>query len=313
MTTTTQIMFPPGRWVSASIYDKQTKDDKGQPIPAEKQGYSIGYALPKTPGRDWRQEPWGQQIVAAAQADWPNGEANHPAFSWKVKDGDAGPNPNRIGSKANNQKEGWPGHWVLFFSSKFDAPIVNANGSENFALRAQKQIKKGDYIQIFGSVKGTNGRSANAGCYLNHDVIAFVGKGQEIVSANRPDPTKLGFGGALPAGATAVSAPAGAMAIGAVPPAAGAPASAGTSALGEAMGYGFQQAAAGATFGQVAVQPHTAFLTPGAPAAPVVPTSAPVAPPVRQMTGKAPGVTYEAFMAQGGWTDDLLRQHGYMF
>ena len=162
--------------------------------------------------------------------------------------------------------------------------MLNANGSENFAIRAQKQIVKGDFVQVAGSVKGTNSSATSPGCYINDEFIAFVGKGTPIVSANRADPTKLAFGGALPAGATAVGS---------------APAATVLPALA---------AAGAAVLAQVAVQPHTAFLTPGAPAAP----AAPVAPAARQMTDKAPGVTYEAFMAQGTWTDDLLRQHGYM-
>jgi hypothetical protein len=50
--------------------------------------------------------------------------------------------------------------------------------------------------------------------------------------------------------------------------------------------------------------PHTAFVTnAAAPAAPV--------PSARQMTAKAGGHTYEQLVA-GGWTDETLRQHGYM-
>ncbi len=284
MSTRVNIMFPPGRWVSGSIFDLVTKGDNGEALPEAKQHWSFGYAIPKTAGVDWRQESWGAPIANAAATDWPNGESKHPAFSFKVKDGDSA-HSSKPNAKAPKDHEGWPGCWIVFFrrGKQIGAtPIVNANGSENFALRAQKQIKKGDYIQVYGSCKGTNDRPANPGCYVNDDVIAFVDKGTEIVSANRPDPTKLGFGGgALPAGATAVAGPQ----------------VTGTAVL-----------PAVTTQPQVAVQPHTAFLTPGAPVAPTVP---PVAP-VRQMTGKAPGVTYEAFMAQGGWTDQLLRDHGYM-
>lgn len=58
------------------------------------------------------------------------------------------------------------------------------------------------------------------------------------------------------------------------------------------------------------------FAAPAAPPpAPVVPNPAilqvPPAAPVRTMTAKAAGATYEQFVAQG-WTDDMLRQQGYM-
>jgi hypothetical protein len=46
--------------------------------------------------------------------------------------------------------------------------------------------------------------------------------------------------------------------------------------------------------------------------APIVPNPAILNVPVpRQMTAKASGAPYEAFVAQG-WTDDMLRQQGYM-
>lgn len=287
MATIVNIMFPVGRWVSGSIYDLNTKDDKGQPLPENRHHWSYGVAIPKTAGRDWKQEPWGAQIVAAAAADWPNGESNHPSFSFKVKDGDSAIS-SRPNTKAPNQHEGWPGCWVVFFrrgKQIGEAPLVTANGAPDISLRAQKKIKKGDYIQVYGSVKGSNERPQNAGCFLNDEVIAFAGKGQEIVSKDRPDPTKLGFGGAVPAGATAATAAVPASAANTTP---------------------IVPAAAPAP---TAVQPHTAFLTPGA--APAAPPAAPAAP-VRQMTAKANGVPYEAFIAQGSWTDDLLRQHGYM-
>lgn len=291
MSTTVQIMFPIGRYVSGNLYDLVTKGDAGAALPENQQHWSIGVAIPKTPGRDWRQEPWGQQIAVAAAADWPNGESNHPSFSFKVKDGDSAVS-SKPNTKAPRDHEGWPGHWVLFFrrgKQIGEVPLVNANGTENFALRAQKQVKKGDYIQIFGSCKGSNNRPQNAGCYLNHDVVAFAGKGQEIISANRPDPTKLGFGGTLPAGATPAPVTA------TVP--------AGTTQV---------QMTATTLAAVTAVQPNPGFLTPGVPsAAPAVP-SAPPAAPVRQMTAKAGAATYEQFMATPGWTDELLRQHGYM-
>ena len=53
--------------------------------------------------------------------------------------------------------------------------------------------------------------------------------------------------------------------------------------------------------------------TPSAPPAPpVVPNPAILnVPAPKQMTAKAAGATYEQFVAQG-WTDDMLRQQGYM-
>lgn len=49
---------------------------------------------------------------------------------------------------------------------------------------------------------------------------------------------------------------------------------------------------------------------PAAPA-PIAPPPAPPAAPVRTMTPKAAGATYESFISNG-WTDALLIEHGYM-
>jgi hypothetical protein len=54
------------------------------------------------------------------------------------------------------------------------------------------------------------------------------------------------------------------------------------------------------------VQPAPNFLAP-----PPAAVGLPPAPTGPQMTAKAAGQTYEAFRASG-WTDELLRQHGYM-
>ena len=62
-----------------------------------------------------------------------------------------------------------------------------------------------------------------------------------------------------------------------------------------------------------AAAPQFAAPAPVAPV-PVVPNPAILQvapPPAHVMTAKAAGATYEAFIAQG-WTDDMLRQQGYM-
>jgi hypothetical protein len=61
----------------------------------------------------------------------------------------------------------------------------------------------------------------------------------------------------------------------------------------------------------VPVVPNTAVLAvPGVPAVPAAPPAPPAPPAVTpQMTAKAAGATYESFI-KGGWTDELMRQHG---
>lgn len=62
-------------------------------------------------------------------------------------------------------------------------------------------------------------------------------------------------------------------------------------------------------------QPPAAPVPEAQPAAPAAPTPAPCplgAPSGFKMTGKAPGVTYQAFRADPAWTDQMLIEHGYM-
>jgi hypothetical protein len=63
---------------------------------------------------------------------------------------------------------------------------------------------------------------------------------------------------------------------------------------------------------QPAVSGFGTSIAPVSPPAPIVPNAAFMTPPpVRVMTAKANGATYEQMLA-AGWNDDLLRQHGMM-
>jgi hypothetical protein len=121
--------------------------------------------------------------------------------------------------------------------------------------------------------------------------VSFQGFGPEIKT--RVDPGSVGFGaGPKPTGV--LSAPVGGMAapVGLPPALPGAAAS-----LPSAMPA------------PTAVQPSPGFLAP--PAAAPAPLPPPPAAPVRRMTDKAQGNTYEGLIAQG-WTEALLIQHGLM-
>lgn len=138
---------------------------------------------------------------------------------------------------------------------------------------ADGAIQPGYYIQVFGSVAGNKlVPNGTPGVYLNPIAVALVGEGERI--ASDIDTTKVGFGGAaLPAGATPVQA-------------------------------------AAPQFAALAM--HMAAVNPVS--VPVVPNPAILQVPVSAahvMTPKAAGATYEQFTAQG-WTDAMLREHGYM-
>lgn len=80
------------------------------------------------------------------------------------------------------------------------------------------------------------------------------------------------------------------------------------------VGFGKSAVPAGARPVTTAAAPQFAAPAPTPAAPPVVPNPAILQvapPPARVMTGKAAGASYEAFIAQN-WTDDMLRQQGYM-
>jgi hypothetical protein len=194
-----KILFPVGRFVGGSLTKGQQVEsngvkvvnDAGEPVLS----YSFGSAIPKTPGKDWKDEPWGQQMVAVATRDWPQGQYRTDKFSWKVTDGDSTiPNQNQ---KIPCEREGYPGNWVVYFSSRYTPNTVNATGSGPVPADA---IKPGHYIQVLASSAGNDGKSP--GIYLNHDAVAHSAFGPEITLATT-DFSTVGFGAApLPAGAT---------------------------------------------------------------------------------------------------------------
>lgn len=298
--TTTQpigITSPVGRLVQGSVYQPQTKDMEGNPLvvkngpnkgqPTER--YYFAIAIPKNPnGQHWAHEEWGKIIWQTGHAAFPGGQAQRPDFAWKIEDGDS-TIPNKKMRKPCDQV-GFAGHWVLRLSSTFAPKCYNRDGT---AAMEPSSIKTGYFVQVFFTVAGNDDANRNPGVYLNPSMVAFQAYGEEISFG--PDPSQAGFGGAaLPPGASATP-PAGLSA----PPTSAAPVAP-------------VAPVAPAPVAPVPVAPHTTILaTTPATAAPPPPPAAPVAPVGRQMTAKANGVTYEAFIA-GGWSDATLIAHGMM-
>lgn len=293
---TTRIEFttPVGRLVGGSLYKPKTTDQNGQPRiikngPNKGQPHSsfdFGVAIPKGGEQHWSQTAWGQIIWGEGNRAFPQ-FAQHPTFAWKITDGDA-TSAKKPGGKIPREQTGYAGHWVLWFSSGSAPQIWNANGSQRIV--EEDAVKLGYYVQVFGSVAG-NGSTESPGVYLNHSMVALSAYGEVIQMG--PDVAAAGFGNgvALPPGASATP-PAGFS----PPAAAGAPLPAAQPA-------------------SVPVMPQPGFVAGAGAAMPMPPAvAAPVAPPaapVHQMTPKAQGASYESFVSQG-WTDALLREHGYM-
>ena len=271
-----EILFPIGRLIGGSVSKLRGKTQQDGKTPRldkegkQMQSISFGVAIPKTQ-QDWRNEPWGQQMFAIAKGAFPV-LYQTPSFAYKVLDGDSAV-PNKNG-KAPNTMAGHKGHWVIWFSQSWAPKMVSADGQVE--LPAEKFVT-GFYVQVYAGVQGNGQVPPNTpGLFLNPIAVALAGEGEVI--ASDVDTTAVGFGGALPVGATPVTP---AVAAFAPAPAAAAP---------------------------VAITPNAAFMTPPPPAAVVPP---PAAAPVPQMTAKAGGATYEAFIQQG-WTPDAMRAQGYL-
>lgn len=296
-----EFVTPVGRLVAGNPYEPKTEDSDGKPLVGRDKvtprvEYFVGIAIPKGGEQHWAQTDWGQKLWAAGHAGYPNAGNLGRNFSWKLTDGDS-QEPNKKGVKPCD-REGYPGHWVLYFSSGYAPKICNKDGSQQ--ILEKDAVKPGYFIQIAGSVVD-NSPAQSPGIYLNLQAIALTAYGPEIAQKGSVDTTKVGFGAnvQLPAGASTVP-PAGAFNPAPVP--------------------AYQPPV------PVPVVPNPAALGMPAPTPPAIPVPVPApvtvppppavaalvpVPPAHQMTPAANGVAYEAYIAQG-WTDALLRQHGMM-
>ena len=204
---------PVGRLVAGSFYNPNTKNAEGKPL-TDKAGnprveYYIALAIPKAGEAHWKDTPWGQAIWTAGVTGDPQAP-NRRVFSWKVIDGDSA----EVDTKGRRprDREGYPGHWVLRFSSGFAPDLyTTVTSSTPIPLPQKDAIRPGDYIQVQGNVR-FNGSSQQPGVYLNFGMACLCGYGKRIVIG--PDVSSAGFGASpLPAGA--MTAPEG----GAMPPA----------------------------------------------------------------------------------------------
>lgn len=226
MSKKTEILTPVGRLVAGSLYEAQTTDAEGKPLTIRhgvnagqsRVEYFFAVAVEKHSETHWNQTEWGAKIWKVGQDGFPGGQATRPDFAWKVQDGDSAI-PNRAGRR-NCDREGYPGHWVLHFSSGFAPQIVKDGGTKQ--LVETNFINLGDYIEVYGNIQD-NGAVQQPGVFLNHQIVGFAGYGDRIILG--VDPKSVGFGKSpLPAGVRATPpadarfTPAGVAAPVAVPP-----------------------------------------------------------------------------------------------
>lgn len=314
-TNQVNILFQAGRVVGGSCYKGRTHNKKGELLlfkSGVKKGqprtdWSLGVAYPKNGTTHFNQTPWGKLVYDEAVREFPRGEYQQPAFSWKIQDGDSTV-PNKE-MRRNCDRVGYPGHWIVWFGGTNPPQLAKLENKRAVPFLEPNGIKPGYWVQVSGSTKRNDGETA--GMYMNQHIVCLVGIDEEI--AYGPDLESVGFGEgvALPAGVSMTNFPTAAtLPLPAfeppVHPAYSSPA----------------QVAAVPPVTQTAVTPHPSFLTPsvplpsapmGLPALPVPnPVLAPPLPPAEpRMTAAAQGATYAQMLA-GGWTPDLMRQHGML-
>jgi hypothetical protein len=315
--------------VGGSLHDMfEQKGDDGKPILGDdgkpKKNFSFAIAIPKT-AESWQQEVWGAEVYGIGFAAFP-ALCNGRSFSWKITDGDSA-EINKKG-RAPNTREGYPGNWVVWFTSSFTIPLFDVN---SHALTEKNSILPGYYIQVCFDCKGNGAKGSNTpGVYMNPKGVSLRQVAACIQTGESIDVSGMGFGNSPVPAEAALHAPAPfALPVAAVhimtAAAGGAPYEAYA-----AQGWTDEQLISGglmlpppapvaavlATSPVAAVlappvaavlapPPNVAFLqVPAVPAVPAAPTG-----PV--MTAAAGGAPYEAYIAQG-WNDDMLRANGLM-
>ena len=200
--TIEKLNLPVGRIVSGNPAKKEVKTDfhsrkpiigeDGQPI----YQWRCSIAFPK---EEFNNSVWPLLQQEAATL-YPNGTP--PEFSWKVIDGDSPACP-KGSNVPYNTREGYPGHWVVKFSTQAFAPGVYKYENGAYRQMTENEVHCGDYVVPNVTIKAHNNN--DGGLYFNPNMFKHVGYGQIIVSASGGNPEEA-FGNTdhpLPQGASA--------------------------------------------------------------------------------------------------------------
>lgn len=162
---------PEGRIVGGSVSKKQDKGYDGELL--KDPVWVLVVAFPKT-------DPAASKFIERIKATAAAGYAANPKqlkrhdFAWKFVDGDSTQVNQK--SRAWNSKEGYPGHWVVTFQTKFDIEVVNTD----IAPIDPTTVKAGFYVRVHGTLVGNNGSDQNPGIYVNLGGVQFVRVGEVI-------------------------------------------------------------------------------------------------------------------------------------
>jgi hypothetical protein len=205
-----------GRLIMGDVYELRVQQDENTGLPKKiktgaNQGQDlkqrfIAIAIPKT-AATLAQEPWysaptsGQTVSpsAAAQAAWPAGQWQWPAFASKIVDGDLPNTKNEINPNAR-------GCWVVKGQT---SGVIKVYSWVNGTLAPNDTpglIKCGDYVQVqFEYTSNTSDKKP--GMYCTPTMVCFTRAGDKIEQGVPLNPTAAGFaqGEALPGTATPAS------------------------------------------------------------------------------------------------------------
>lgn len=257
---------PVGRVIWGSIHERATEDYDGKAYEPGKGPYQFGLAIRKDdPGvgdmltKIYTQAMAGYATNAGLQQrigqEWQSGFAGL-SFRFKIKDGDK---PNAQGQHNPNSA----GCWVFSMQTSLDFKACNAQNVEV----DKKSIERGYFVDVHLGVKVNDNVDATAGVYLNPNVVRLIAYGEKIVGGISIEDAFKGHAApvALPPGASATPlAPANGMpampgASGAAPQVAN-PAVPQVAALPTPIASPSSAPALPGAPGQVAAQPHTAFV-----------------------------------------------------
>ncbi len=190
-----------GRLVEGSLYRGQDTDLDGKKL-IDKDGvpyqlFYVALAVRKKPGEtSWKQTKWGQEIYAMADNSFRDIKVlESPSFAWKIEDGDDDKlfnNRNQPRKRANKEKEGFAGCWILKFNTRYKPTIHRWNDQKTLVIpfNEEEAIQLGSYVQINFSAIG-NDQIKSPGIFLSHEKVCYIQAGPLIKFAL--DANEVGF------------------------------------------------------------------------------------------------------------------------
>ena len=156
-----EFLTPVGRLVRGSVFHGKDTDADGKPLVIKngpnagkpRKDYFFGFAIAKN------DPAWPQiyaDFVRVARSQFPTlfdqqGNCLARDFSMKIVDGDS-QMMNKKGHKPCDN-EGYPGHWVLSFSTAIPFKVYKKNGGAYVEVTNPEECKTGYYIRVYAEIE----------------------------------------------------------------------------------------------------------------------------------------------------------------